>query len=74
MANSAKAGLDTTRAESNQQRTIDTSVTNDLVEAELNLGKAKLDRHAEFVKPVDTSCVEQEHGECKITVLDFSGE
>jgi hypothetical protein len=46
MANSAKVGLDTTRAESNQQRTIDTSVTNDLVEAELNLGKAKSDTHA----------------------------
>ena len=48
-ANLTKAGLDNTRAESNQQNTIDTCVTTDLVEAELNLGKAKSDAHAKFL-------------------------
>jgi hypothetical protein len=51
---------------------IATSATTDLVQAELNLGKAKSDAHAEFVNPVDTSFVEQEHGECETAVLDFS--
>jgi hypothetical protein len=52
---------------------VDTSATTDLVQDELNLGKAKSDTHAEFVNPIDTSFVEQEYGECEIAVLDFSG-
>jgi hypothetical protein len=68
MANSSKAGLNNTRADSNQQKMADMSATTDLVRAELNLGKAKLDTHAEFINPVDTSFIEQE-----TTVLDFSG-
>jgi hypothetical protein len=72
-ANLAKAGLDNSCAESNQQKMIDTSTTTDLVQAKLNLGKAKSDTHTEFVKVVDTSFVEQEHGECETIVLDFSG-
>jgi hypothetical protein len=72
MANSSKAGMDNTCAKSNQQEMIDMSVTTDLVEDE-NLGKAKSDTHAEFVNPIDTSFVEQEHGECETAMLDFSG-
>jgi hypothetical protein len=64
----AKARLDNTCAESKQQKMVDTSSTTDLVQAELNLSKAKSDTHTEFVNPVDTSFVEQE-----TTVLDFSG-
>jgi hypothetical protein len=70
--NSDKAGLDNTCAKINQQKMIATSATTDLVQVELNLGKAKLDTHAEFVNPIDTSFIEQEHGECETMVLDFS--
>jgi hypothetical protein len=70
--NSAKVGFDNTCAESNKEMMIDTSAMTDLAQAELNLGKAKSDTHAEFVNPVDTSFVEQEHGECETMVLDFS--
>jgi hypothetical protein len=52
---------------------IGTSATTDLVQAQLNFGKAKSDTHAEFVNLVDTSFVEQEHSECETMVLDFSG-
>jgi hypothetical protein len=72
-ANSDKAGLDNTCSKLNQQKMISMSVTTDLVQAELNLGKAKSDTHAEFVNLVDTSFVEQEYGECETAVLDFSG-
>jgi hypothetical protein len=48
------------------------SVTADLVEGKY-LGKAKSDTHTEFVNPIDTSFVEQEHGERETTVLDFFG-
>jgi hypothetical protein len=48
-----------------------TSVTSDLFEAEL--GKAKSDTKAEFVKSVDTNFIEQEHDEFEIAMLDFSG-
>jgi hypothetical protein len=72
-ANSAKAGLDKSCAKSNQQKMIDTSTTTDLVQAKLNFGKSKSDTQTEFVKTVDKSFVEQEHGECETTVLDFSG-
>jgi hypothetical protein len=51
---------------------IDMSVTTDLVEGKY-LGKAKSDTHTEFVNPIDTSFVEQEHGERETTVLDFFG-
>jgi hypothetical protein len=51
---------------------IDTSAMTDLAQAELNLGKAKSDTHAEFVEPEDTSFVEKEHGEYEMTVLNFS--
>jgi hypothetical protein len=71
-ANSDKTMLDNTCAKLDQQKMIATSATTDLVQAGLNLGKAKSDTHAEFVKPVDTSFVEQEHGECETAVLDFS--
>jgi hypothetical protein len=67
--NSAKAGLDNTRADSNQQKLISTT---DLVQGELKLGKSKSGTQAEFVSPIDTSFVEQEHGECETMVLDFS--
>jgi hypothetical protein len=69
--NLAQVGLNSTHAESNQYREIDTSVMTDLVEAEL--GEAKSDTHDEFVKVVDTSFVEQKHGKCETMVLDFSG-
>jgi hypothetical protein len=72
MANSSKAGFDNSCAESNQQQMIDMSIMIDLVEGK-NLGKAKSDTHTEFVNPIDTSFVEQEHGERETTVLDFSG-
>jgi hypothetical protein len=68
--NSAKAGLDNTCADSNQRKIISTT---DLVEAELKLGKSKSGTHAEFVNPIDTSFVEQEHGLRETAVLDFSG-
>jgi hypothetical protein len=71
MANSSKAVFDNTCAESNQQQMIDMSVTTDLVEGKY-LGKAKSDTHTEFVNPIDTSFVEQEHDEHETTVLDFS--
>jgi hypothetical protein len=58
--------LDNTCAESKQQKMVETSSTTDLVQAELNLSKAKSYTHTEFVNPVDTSFVEQE-----TTVLDF---
>jgi hypothetical protein len=67
MANSSKARLDNTCAES-KQKMVDTSSSTDLVQVELNLSKAKSDTHTEFVNPVDTSFVEQE-----TMVLDFSG-
>jgi hypothetical protein len=70
--NSDKAGLENTCAKLDQQKMIATSATIDLVQAELNLGKVKSNTRAEFVNPVDTSFVEQEHGECETTVLDFS--
>jgi hypothetical protein len=43
--NPAKAGLDNTCADSNQEKMIDTSTVTNLAQAELNLGKAKLDTH-----------------------------
>jgi hypothetical protein len=51
---------------------IDTSTTTDLVQAELNLDKAKSNTQAKFVKLVDTSFVEKEYGKCETAVLDFS--
>jgi hypothetical protein len=68
--NSAKAGLDNTRAYSNQQKLISTT---DLVQGELKLGKSKSGTQAKFVSPIVTSFIEQEYGECETTVLDFSG-